>query len=295
MQLIRDIYAAKQAAGQPVVSFELFPPKTDEGERNLLEKTLPDLLALGPDYFSVTYGAGGGTRDKTIRIVEHLARNASVATLAHLTCVNSTEAQIRGILQQFQALGVGNILALRGDPPDNQGEFVKTDGGFEYAYQLVNLLRQMGGFSVGVAAFPEGHIACREGKRVDWERLAAKIECGADFVVTQLFFDNRHYFELRDFLDQRGLKVPIVPGIIPIVSASQIKKFTALCGAEIPAQLQADLDCLGTDDEAALCYGIDYATRQCQELLREGAPGVHFYCLNKVRSVRMILANLGLW
>lgn len=292
--MIRDIYAAKAAAGKPVISFELFPPKTDEGERNLLEKTLPELLALGPDYCSVTYGAGGGTQAKTLRIVERIVREHRLTTLAHLTCVNSTAAQIREVLGRLQALGVRNILALRGDPTGNQGEFVKTDGGFEYAYQLVRLLREIGGFSVGVAGFPEGHIACKAGKHADWEHLKAKVDCGADFVLTQLFFDNQDYFEFRDYLRGRGVTVPLVPGIIPILSAAQIQKFTALCGARLPERLLADLACLANDEQAALVYGIEYATKQCEELLKAGAPGIHFYCLNKSRSCRVILSNLGL-
>jgi methylenetetrahydrofolate reductase (NADPH) len=295
MRLIRDIYAAKRAAGQPVISFELFPPKTDEGERNLLDKTLPELLALGPDYCSVTYGAGGGTQEKTLRIVERIVRQHHLPTLAHLTCVNSTAAQIRQVIAQLQTLGVRNILALRGDPPGNDGQFVKAEGGFEYAHQLVELLRELGGFGIGVAGFPEGHIACKEGKLKDWDHLVAKINCGADFVLTQLFFNNQDYFELRDYLQKRGVTVPIVPGIVPILSATQIKRFTSLCGAALPRQLQSDLECLGTDDQAALVYGIEYATKQCAELLKAGAPGIHFYCLNKARSCRMILSNLGLY
>jgi methylenetetrahydrofolate reductase (NADPH) len=294
MQLIRDVYAAKQAAGKPVISFELFPPKTDEGERNLLDKTLPELLALQPDYCSVTYGAGGGTPDKTLRIVERIHQRHRLTTLAHLTCVNSTQAQIREIIRQLQALGVRNILALRGDPAGNSGEFVKTEGGFEYAYQLVDFIRHLGPFSIGVAGFPEGHVACREGKHVDWDRLKAKIDCGADFVLTQLFFDNRHFFEFRNYLVKLGVTAPLVPGIIPILSATQIKKFTALCGAELPASLLTDLERLATDDEAAARFGIEYATRQCRELLNAGVPGIHFYTLNKIRSTRAILENLAL-
>jgi methylenetetrahydrofolate reductase (NADPH) len=292
--LIRDIFAARRTEGKPVVSFELFPPKTEAGERDLLEKTLPELLQMEPDFCSVTYGAGGGTQDKTLRIVEHIIRQYNLPTLAHLTCVNATRDQIQGVVGQLRGIGVNNILALRGDPTGNQGEFTRPEGGFEFAHQLVSLLRETSEISVGVAGFPEGHPACKVGRQVDWDFLKAKIDCGADFVLTQLFFDNRHYFAMRDHLQKQGVNVPLVPGIIPILSAGQIKKFTALCGAELPAKLQADLECLETDEQAAAMYGIDYATRQCQELLDAGAPGIHFYCLNKARSCRLILSNLGL-
>ena len=294
MRFIRDIYAEKAKAGQPVISFEFFPPKTEEGERNFLEKTLPALTRLQPNYCSVTYGAGGSTRDKTLMIVDRIQRGHGLAALAHLTCVGSTREQIRSFAEQARALGIRNILALRGDPPAGETEFKKPEGGFEFAAELVAFLRELGGFSVGVAGFPEGHIACREGREVDWQRLKAKIDAGADFVLTQLFFDNGHFYAFRDYLARLGVTVPIVPGIIPIMSASQIKKFTALCGAELPAPLRADLDRLGDNDEAAAAFGIDYASRQCDELLRTGVPGIHFYTLNRARSTTRILENLGL-
>jgi methylenetetrahydrofolate reductase (NADPH) len=294
VQFIRDIFAAKRATGKPVVSVEFFPTKTDEGERTLMEKTIPALCALKPDYCSVTYGAGGSTREKTLGIVARIQNDHRLTAMAHLTCVNATEQQTRGILQQARDLGIKNILALRGDPPGGVGEFQKTDGGFEYSYQLVQLLRELGGFSVGVAGFPEGHIACQEGREVDWQRLVHKISCGADFVVTQLFFDNADYYAFRDFLTKAGVTVPLVPGIIPISSAAQIKKFTALCGAKLPAKLTADLDRLATDDAACAEFGIRYATEQCADLLKNGAPGLHFYTLNKAAATTAIAKNLGL-
>ena len=293
MRFIRDIYAAKAQAGQPVISFEFFPPKTEEGERSFLEKTVPALARLQPDYCSVTYGAGGSTRDKTLLIVDRIQRGHGLPALTHLTCVGSTREQIRAVAAQARDLGIGNILALRGDPPAGEPEFRRPAGGFEYAAELVAFLKELGGFSVGVAGFPEGHIACREGKEVDWQRLKAKINAGADFVITQLFFDNRHFYAFRDYLTRLGVAVPIVPGIIPITSASQIGKFTALCGAELPAPLRDALDRLGDNDEAAAAFGIDYASRQCAELLREGVAGIHFYTLNRARPTTQILLNLG--
>jgi methylenetetrahydrofolate reductase (NADPH) len=294
MQLIRDIYAAKRKAGQPVISFEFFPPKTDEGERNLLEKTLPALLQTRPDFCSVTYGAGGSTRDKTLRIVDRIQTDHRLTAVAHLTCVCSTREQIRDLLEQIKDLGVRNVLALRGDPPGG-GEFTPTPGGFEYSSQLVRFIREQSDLCVGVAGFPEGHIACKDGKLQDWRYLKEKIHAGADFVVTQLFFDNSDYYEFRDHLVRKhDVMVPIVPGIVPILSGSQIKRFTALCGARIPAPLSSRLEELGDNDEAVAEFGIEYATRQCEDLLRNGAPGVHFYTLNKAHSTTAVLRNLSL-
>ena len=294
MQLIRDIYAAKHAAGRPVISFEFSPPKTDEGDRNLLEKQIPALLQAKPDYCSVTYGAGGSTRDKTLMIVDRIQRQHGLIALAHLTCVNHTRAQVRELLEKIHLLGCENILALRGDPPGG-GEFQPTPGGFEFAAQLVKFIRESGDFSIGVAGFPEGHIACQDGKHADWRHLKEKTDAGADFILTQLFFDNADYFEFRDYVAGKlGVCVPLVPGIIPILSASQITKFTQLCGAKIPPPLRSKLDQLADHDEAAAEFGIEYATKQCEELLRAGAPGLHFYTLNKSRSTVRVLKNLGL-
>jgi methylenetetrahydrofolate reductase (NADPH) len=294
MQIVRDIYASKRAAGRPVISFEFFPPKTPEGERNLLEKTIPALLQTRPDYCSVTYGAGGSTRDKTLMIVDRIQRQHGLTAVAHLTCVCATKEQIRELLGQIRALGLRNVLALRGDPPGG-GEFQVTPGGFEYASQLVTFTREQGDWCIGVAGFPEGHIACKEGKLADWRHLRAKIEAGADYVLTQLFFDNSLFYEFRDHLTrQHGVTVPLVPGIVPILSGTQIKRFTAMCGASIPAPLAARLEALGNDDQAVTEFGIEYATRQCEELLRAGAPGIHFYTLNRSNSTIRVLKNLGL-
>ena len=294
MQFIRDIYAAKRAANRPVISFEFFPPKTGEGDRNLLEKQIPALLQARSDYCSVTYGAGGSTRDKTLMIVDCIQRQHGLTALAHLTCVGHTRGQVRELLEKIRALGCKNILALRGDPPGG-GEYQPTPGGFEFAAQLVKFIRESGDFSIGVAGFPEGHIACREGKQADWRHLKEKTDAGADFVLTQLFFDNADYFEFRDYVAGKlGVGVPLVPGIISILSASQITKFTQLCGAKIPPPLRSKLDQLAGNDEAAAEFGIEYATKQCGELLRAGVPGLHFYTMNKSRSTVRVLKNLGL-
>jgi methylenetetrahydrofolate reductase (NADPH) len=295
MQFVRDIYAERSAAGRPVISFEFFPPKTEEGDRALLEKTIPALMRLKPDFCSVTYGAGGGTREKTLMIVDRIQREHRLTTVLHLTCVNATREQVGEVIGQARGLGVKNILALRGDPPGGNGVFQKTEGGFEFSHQLVSYIRELGGFSIGTAGFPEGHIACKEGKHVDWQRLKNKIDCGADFVVTQLFFDNADFFEFRDHLVKKlGVKVPIFPGILPVQSASQTKRITALCGAKIPAPMLADLEKFADDDEAAMQFGIDYATRQCAELLSAGVPGLHIYTLNKAHPTAEVLKNLKL-
>jgi len=294
IQFIRDIFDNARQTRRPVVSFEFFPTKTAEGEQTLLEKTIPALRQLHPDFCSVTYGAGGSTREKTLGIVDRIQREQQITAMAHLTCVNSTVDETHAVLEQTRSLGIKNVLALRGDPPAGSSEFVKTEGGFEYSYQLVRSIRDSGGFSIGVAGFPEGHIACREGKLVDWQRLKAKIDHGADFVITQLFFDNRDYFALRDFLAAQRVTVPIVPGIMPILSTSQIKRFVALCGAELPSALRSELERRADDEEAVSQFGIEYATRQCEELLREGAPGLHFYTLNKARSTIEVIKNLAL-
>jgi methylenetetrahydrofolate reductase (NADPH) len=294
MRFIRDIYTEKMAAKKPVISLEFFPPKTEEGDRALLEKQIPALLAARPDYCSVTYGAGGSTRDKTLQIVDQVQRRHCLPALAHLTCVNHTREEVRSLLEKIRGLDCKSILALRGDPPGG-GEFQPTAGGFEFSSELVKFIRDQGDFSIGVAGFPEGHVACRAGKQVDWGYLREKIQAGADFVVTQLFFDNADYFEFRDHLAGKlGVTVPLVPGVISILSATQITKFTQLCGAKVPPALRAKLDELGTNDEAAMKFGIEYATRQCEELLRAGVPGLHFYTLNKAPATVQVLKNLGL-
>ena len=293
MQFIRDIHDAKRGKA-PVVSFEFFPPKTDEGDRNLLEKTIPALMHLKPDFCSVTYGAGGSTRDKTLTIVERIQKEHGLTAMSHLTCVNSTKEQLGDVLEDARRRGIKNILALRGDPPGGIGDFQKTPGGFEFSRELVAFINEMGGFCIGTAGFPEGHIACKDGKIVDWQRLKEKADAGADFIITQLFFDNRDFFAFRDHVTKLGVTVPIVPGMLPILSASQIKKFTTLCGAKIPATMMSKLEELSENDPAVVAYGIDYATKQCEELLREGVEGLHFYTLNKAHSTTAVVKNLGL-
>jgi len=293
MRFIRDIHAEKQASGKPTISFEFFPFKTTEGEMTFFGKTLPALMTARPDYASVTYGAGGSTREKTLEIVERIQNDFGLTTMAHLTCIKHTQAEIGGILDEAARRGIQNILALRGDPPPGE-EWAQTEGGFEFASELVEFLRERGGFGIGAAGFPEGHIDCAEGREIDWRHLVGKINCGADFVITQMFFDNADYFRLADYLKGQGVAVPLFPGIIPVANAGQIKKFSAMCGAKLPELFSSRLDELGDDADAVREYGIEYATGQCRELLERGAPGLHFYTLNKSKAVLQILANLGL-
>ena len=293
MRFIRDIHAEKQASGKPTISFEFFPFKTPAGEATFFGKTLPALMTARPDYASVTYGAGGSTREKTLEIVERIQNDFGLTTMAHLTCIKQTQAEIGGILDEAARRGIQNILALRGDPPPGE-EWAQTEGGFEFASELVEFLRERGGFGIGAAGFPEGHIDCAEGFEIDWRHLVGKINCGADFVITQMFFDNADYFRLADYLKGQGVAVPLFPGIIPVANAGQIKKFSAMCGAKLPESFSSRLDELGDDADAVREYGIEYATGQCRGLLERGAPGLHFYTLNKSKAVLQILANLGL-
>ena len=294
MRLIRDILREHHEAGRTALSCEFFPAKTPAGEAALIGKIAPRLKAVNPAFFSVTYGVGGSTRDKTLDIVETLQRDHAVPTMAHLTCVGSTAADIGGFLDEASRRDIRNILALRGDPPEGEESFTKPVGGFEFSFELVEYLRARDEFSIGVAGFPEGHIACAEGKAVDWQRLKAKMDCGADFLITQLFFDNADFFEFRDQLRGQGMTQPILAGIIPILNGRQIQRFTKLCGAKLTPEIVSTLERIGDDDEAAAKFGIDYATRQCADLIAQGVEGIHFYTLNKSRATVEIARNLGL-
>lgn len=294
MKHVRDLYAAQKDSGRPLLSFEFFPAKTAEGQKTLVEKTIPSLLKLRPGFCSVTYGAGGGTRDKTLETVAHVQDQYGAPMLCHVTCVNATAAQTGAFVDEAARRGISNFLALRGDPPGG-GEFQKVPGGFEFASELVAYLRARGGCCTGVAGFPEGHRACKEGKYADWEFLKRKIDAGADFVLTQLFYDNAYFFEFYEHL--RGklrVTVPIAPGVLPIFSLAQITHIAKLCGARLPAALAKRLEELAGDDEALAAFGVEYATRQCEELLRAGVPGLHLYTLNKAKYVTQVVRNLGL-
>jgi methylenetetrahydrofolate reductase (NADPH) len=263
---------------KPTISFEFFPPKTDEGW-NALFHTIEQLKPLDPSYVSVTYGAGGSTRAKTVELCERIHRDLGINTLAHLTCVGHTADEIGGILDQLWNAGVNNVLALRGDPPSG-GPWVKTEGGFGYADELVAYTRSRHDFFIAVAGFPEGHPQCLNRTR-DLEHLKQKVDRGANAIVTQLFFDNNDFLRFRDACRRMGISVPIVAGIMPILNVSQIKRFVTMCGAKIPHPLLTRLESLGDKPDDVYKAGVEYAANQCRDLMFHGVDGLHFYTLNK--------------
>ncbi len=280
----------------PSFSFEFFPPKTDEGEVKLFQ-TVAELKALAPSFVSVTYGAMGSTRDNTLRITERIKAQIGIEAAAHLTCVAHTRDDIEGILGQLQERGIENIVALRGDPPKGETQFTPPPHGFPHASELVKFIRSharfKNAFSLAVAGYPEGHIECKD-KQKDLEHLKRKVEQGADAVITQLFFNNDDYFDFVARARKAGIRVPIVPGIMPLTNAAQIQRFAEMCGCAIPAVMQEAMARYAGDPAAAENYGIEYATGQCRGLLAAGVPGIHFYTLNKSRATRDIYRNLGL-
>ena len=287
---IDDLFAAR--GEEPVFSFEFFPPKTPEGERKLAE-ALGVLGPLEPDFVSVTWGAGGSTRDKTIDIVEMARADHDLETMAHFTCVGLTVEEIHAALRDMEARGIENVLTLRGDPPQGEERFVAVDGGLTHASELAGLVDRHYDFCIVAACYPEVHQECAS-MASDLAHLRAKVDAGARVLITQLFFDNADYFHFVEEARAAGIEVPIVPGIMPISSADQLRRFTALCGARIPAALDAELDRREGDPAAVHELGIAYATQQCAELLAGGAPGVHFYTINRPEPVRAILSALRL-
>jgi methylenetetrahydrofolate reductase (NADPH) len=279
-------------ADGPVFSFEFFPPKTPEGERNLY-RALAELKTLEPSFVSVTYGAGGSTREKTIEIVKRIREEYGLEAMAHFTCVGATVAELHSTLREMQDAGIDNVLALRGDPPAGEQEWTKTDGGLEYSRELVGLISEGYPFTVGAACFPETHIHASS-PQADLEHLAEKVGAGVDFLITQLFFDNAVYFDFVRRARAAGIQVPIIPGIMPITRVGQIERMASMCGASIPQALRAELHARGEDPEAVLDFGVAYATLQCAELLAAGAPGIHFYTLNRSPATRAILSALKL-
>jgi methylenetetrahydrofolate reductase (NADPH) len=277
---------------RPVFSFEFFPPKTEEGLRNLFE-AVGELRSLRPDYVSVTYGAGGSTATKTIEIVSRIKEEYGIEAMAHFTCVGSTVGDLRETLDAMAAVGVDNVLALRGDPPAGQEEWVKTEGGLEYSRELVALIREGYQFSIGAACFPETHIHASSAED-DLYYLKEKVDAGARFLITQLFFDNALYFDFVHRARDIGIEVPIVPGIMPITNVKQLERMTSLCGATIPARLRRELISRSDQPDAVKDFGVAYATMQCADLLRGGAPGIHFYTLNRSPATRAILSALKL-
>ena len=289
---IDDIIASRARESEPVFSFEFFPPKTPDGERNL-QRALDSLSTLQPDFASVTYGAGGSTRDRTLDIVRAIKDRYGIEAMAHVSCVGTTAEELRGILDQVRQAGIDNVLALRGDPPAGETEWTPHPGGLHYSTELAALISEEYDMAIGAACFPEVHPEAPDLAH-DLRFLREKVAAGATFLITQLFFDNQLYFDFVEEARAAGIDVPIIPGIIPITNADQIKRFTQRCGASIPDPLHEALDGYADEPDSVLELGVAYATLQCADLLARGAPGIHFYVLNKAPSARAVLGALRL-
>jgi len=271
-------------------SFEFFPPKDDKSAQALL-RAAERLQSLNPAYVSVTWGAGGSTRRKTLDVVQMIKARFGLESMAHLTCVGASKAEIDAILADIDTRGIKNVLALRGDPPQGDTSFTPHPDGLTHANELVARIRSRWDFSIGVAGYPEGHIESPS-LEADLDNLKRKIDAGGDFIVTQLFFRNDAFFDFVERVRAAGINVPVLPGIMPITNVGQIKRFTELCGASIPKPLLERIEAVADDRDAVIAEGIEYATRQCRELLEQGAKGVHFYTLNLSRSTKTVLENL---
>jgi len=292
MRIAEVLARRAQVGGPPVFSFEFFPPKTERGERNLQE-ALAALVPLEPTFVSVTYGAGGSTREKTVEIVTRIKADHGLEAMAHLTCIGSTVGELRAVLAEMELAGIENVLALRGDPPAGQRPYRPPADGLRHASELIALVRSEYPFCVGGACYPETHVEAESPER-DLEHLALKVAAGAEFLITQLFFDNAVYFDFVRRAREAGIGVPIIPGILPITQVGQLERMAALCGATIPPSLHAELELRRDEAEAVLDFGVAYATLQCAELLERGAPGIHFYTLNRSPATRAILSALKL-
>jgi methylenetetrahydrofolate reductase (NADPH) len=283
---LADLYA------QPglTLSVEFFPPKTDKGEEALFGE-IELIKSLRPAFCSVTYGAGGSTREKTVDLVDRIHRQCGLETMCHLTVVGQSKDDARGVLKRLREKGLENVLALGGDPPQGMADWQPHPDGFQHAVELVREAISFGCFSVAVAGFPEIHPRAKS-RASDLRYLKEKVDAGAHAIITQLFFDNDQYYRYVEDVRKLGIEVPVIPGVLPIVSAPQIRRFTALCCARIPPQLEQALNKVENDDSAATQLGIEYATRQCEALIQFGVSGLHFYSLNKSHSVSAICKNL---
>jgi methylenetetrahydrofolate reductase (NADPH) len=274
----------------PFFSFEFFPPKTDAGVASLMD-ALATLRALEPAYVSVTYGAGGSTRDRSVEIAKRIKHEIGIEVLAHVTCAGSTADQLRALMRDLDGAGIENVLALRGDPPKGSATFTAVEGGFRYATDLVAMLEREFDFCIAGACYPEKHPEAAS-IHDDLDAIERKVNAGARFLITQLFFDNARYFEFVARVRARGMTVPVIPGIMPITNYDQIDRFTAICGATIPRGLRAELEARRGEPEAVAELGVAFATLQSVELLEKGAPGIHFYTLNKSPATRAVVSAL---
>jgi len=285
---LADLYARPGLT----LSVEFFPPKTDKGEENLFQE-IAAIKRLNPSFCSVTYGAGGSTREKTVYLVDRIHHECALEVMCHLTVVGQSKSEAREVLRRLKEKGVENVLALGGDPPQGTTDWQPHPDGFHYAVELVREAKTMDGFCIAVAGFPEVHPRA-ENRESDLNFLKAKCDSGASAIITQLFFDNDCFYRFVEDLRELGVTVPIVPGILPVLSAPQVRRFTDLCRSTIPAPLEKLLVKVENDDQAAIEMGIEYATRQCEALIKFGVPGIHLYSLNKSYSVAAIHKNLGL-
>jgi len=283
---LSDIYARQK----PVISFEFFPPKTPDGTENLF-RNLALLSELKPAFVSMTYGAGGSTRNKTVTLVMRIKNEVGVESVAHLACGGHTADEIRSICTELEQGGIQNVLALRGDPPVGQTKFPNVPNGFKYASQLTKFLKQNFKFGIGVAGYPEKHLEAPS-MELDLTHLKEKIDAGADVIITQLFFDNEDFFKFEQRVRALGIEKPIVAGIMPIKDVDQIKRFTTMCGAKIPPELLSRLEAVRDDKEKVVQVGVDHAYQQCAALIKRGVVGIHFYTLNQSRSTRDIFNRL---
>jgi methylenetetrahydrofolate reductase (NADPH) len=279
-------------ADEPVFSFEFFPPKTDDGW-STLRTTLQDLRTFEPDFASVTYGAGGSTRERTLEVTKWLKQDLGIEAMAHLSCVGASRDELRAILDGIEDAGIENVLALRGDPPRGETEWRPHPDGLSYSTELAQLISSNYPLCVGAACFPEIHPEAPDLAH-DLRFLKQKIESGASFLITNLFLDNELYFRFVEEARAAGIEVPIIPGIMPVTNAHQIKTMTEMCGASIPGGMLGAIERRADDPEAVLELGVAYATLQCAELLARGAPGIHFYTLNRSPATRAILSALKL-
>ena len=282
--------SAKLSPKTPAFSFEFFPPKDEAGVDRLFE-TVARLQAYDPAYVSVTYGAGGSTRRLTVDLVKRIKREVGLEAMAHLTCVGATRSEIASVLDQLKEGGIDNVLALRGDPPKGETTFVKSSEGFGYASELTEFIRSSYDFCLAGACYPEAHPESASAD-IDLQNIKRKVDAGAQVLVTQLFFDSKNYFSFVARARAAGITVPIIAGIMPITNVSQIKRFTAMCGASIQAPLLARLEAAGTDAAAVQAIGVEHATTQCRELIAGGAPGIHFYTLNRSPATVEVLDRL---